>query len=335
MNINETLISYLENENPLKEEYINNQMVAFLKASIPDKQKLAEELAANIVKRHNKDKLAVHIAELYEVESATILLTGKRDHAVHALNTFILGLFINDRYLNGAVNLFEWKLAALFHDIAYPLEISQNIINRYFQKMSEIVGDTFSRSNPTINLEPRNLIELSNNISALNLLQSRISEWNINVDTVKEYEKMTSNNRINHGIISSLTILYLIDKMYQKNNPEREHKMIEVDGSDFNQDYFEKEIVSACSTIFLHALRPTDFFSDTKNNSELAYLLKLCDELQNWDRPTKDFPEGDSAENYEIEIHKEKLIFRANDKEIGRKIKAETECLNDKELSIE
>ena len=74
---------------------------------------------------------------------------------------------------------------------------------------------------------------------------------------------------------SALTILYLIDLMYKKN-------------ACWNQDNFEKHIVPACSAIFLHNLEDVVFFNTiTIDTAALPYLLKLCDELQIWQRPKK------------------------------------------------
>ena len=48
---------------------------------------------------------------------------------------------------------------------------------------------------------------------------------------------MIENNRMDHGIISALTVLYLIDLMYDKNNPGRKYDSVYKEGSDWNQKY--------------------------------------------------------------------------------------------------
>ena len=47
------------------------------------------------------------ISELYHVEEHTIPLIGKRDHISHALNTFLLGLYINGKKVR---NIFNKKM---------------------------------------------------------------------------------------------------------------------------------------------------------------------------------------------------------------------------------
>ena len=127
-------------------------------------------------------------------------------------------------------------------------------------------------------------------------------------------------------MISALTVLYLIDLMYQKNNSKREYNK-----SDWDQKYFETDVVSACSAIFLHNLGDNAFKNIDKTKASLAYLLKLCDELQNWDR----MREGDSPENYDIQVQENKLIFKVSDQDRKDKIEDKIKCLNDKDILIE
>ena len=333
MNINNTLINFLNEEKPLKvhdsDDNLNKKLITFLKSNMGEKQSQAESLVKEIMEHHKKGDLAKHTGELYAVESATASLTGKRDHVIHAINTFILGLFINNKYLNNEVDLFQWKLTALFHDIAYPLEISQKIINRYFEKIKSIKNNLQSDvQEPSFNLVPKDFEKLTNNISAFDLLQNRIAEWKLNIDVHNKFDEMVQNNRIDHGIISALTVLYLIDLMYQKNNPERKH----LDYSGWTQENFEKDIVNSSVAIFLHNLYLTDFFENSKNKSKLVYLLKLSDELQNWDRPNNDNSNGDSPENYDIIVSNNKLVFSVKTKYLKKKILGNIECLKD--LSI-
>ena len=336
MNINETLATFLEEDKPLLDTDLNNRLIAFLRDSISEKQSLAQNLIKELVKQHNKEELVTHITELYEVESATMSLTGKRDHVVHAINTFILGLYINNEFLNNEFlnnesALFQWKLSSLFHDIAYPLEISQQIIQRYAERINKIQNDLDVPSKEVyFNLVPRNLLKLRHNVLALSLLQKRIDEFNIDLDLKQKYDEMVKSNRMDHGIISSLTVLYLVDLMYEKNNPERKH----LDYSGWTQENFENDVLPACLAIYLHNLEPTGFFDGMKGKFKLGYLLKLCDELQNWDRPNNKNPNGDSPENYDIEVSNNKLIFKVKTDELKDKIFENIKCLKDTSIEV-
>jgi hypothetical protein len=340
MNINKTLSEFFD-EAPIDfcrddkaNKEIKRKIIAFLDESkIKSKYQPAMELTKQLIKCHGKKQLYQHIVELYEVEEATMGLTGKRDHVIHALNTFLLGVYINNLYLPpNSVDIFQWKLTALFHDIAYPLEIAQKIIERYFEKISEIKEELHVETyNATLNIIPQNLDKLTHNKSAFDLIQQRVYEWGLDVNVKKRYDDMINDNKLCHGILSSLTVLYLIDLMYQKNNPLRDNRS----HNGWKQKNFEKDIVSACSAIFLHNLGDDAFGNIDKTKAQLAYLLKLSDELQNWDRPTEKMPGGDSPKNYDIQVQKNKLIFKVSNQHRKGEIERGIKCLKDNNIIIQ
>jgi hypothetical protein len=88
-------------------------------------------------------------------------------------------------------------------------------------------------------------------------------------------------------VISALTQLKIIDALYQQKNPSRRHGIFQVDGADFNEDIFEQDIVTACSSIFIHNIDPFfPGFSDQIDfqRSPLPFILVFCDIFQEWDR---------------------------------------------------
>lgn len=334
MNINNTLSKFFS-ETPIifcrddkANKEIKREIIAFLDESkIESKYQPAKELTKELVKPHNKKPLYQHIVELYKVEKATMVLTGKRDHVIHALNTFLLGVYINSKYLGNKVDMFQWELTALFHDIAYPLEIAQEIIERYFKEVEDIKNKLHIESfTPTMNIVPKNFEKLTNNKTAFDYIQTKIDEWGLKVDVEKKYSEMSSSNIICHGMISALSVLYLIDLMYQKHNPERRYN-----SSDWGQEYFETDVVSACSTIFLHNLSDDAFEKINKIKAPLPYLLKLSDELQNWDR----MQEGDSPENYDIQVQQNQLIFKVSNQDTKDEIEDNIKCLKDNNIIIQ
>jgi len=316
-------------------EKLKADIITFLKvkeSNSDSKFQQAKELTKELIKCHGKEQLYQHIVELYKVEEATRILTGKRDHVIHALNTFLLGVYINENYLINSVDSFQWKLTALLHDIAYPLVISQKIIERYFEKISTIKEELHVETyNATLNIIPKNLDKLTNNKSAFDLVQRRVYGWGLDVNVKKRYDDMIKDNKLCHGILSSLTVLYLIDLMYQKNNPLRDNRS----HNGWKQKNFEKDIVSACSAIFLHNLGDDAFGNIDKTKAQLAYLLKLSDELQNWDRPTEKMPGGDSPKNYDIQVQKNKLIFKVSNQHRKGEIERGIKCLKDNNIIIQ
>ncbi|MCZ7404426.1 MAG: hypothetical protein O8C67_05790 [Candidatus Methanoperedens sp.] len=340
MNVNETLIKYFEDKTDsiIIDGNNNKKILEFLNAKIPEKYNLVEPLVKDLVKPHGKDQLYLHIAELYNVEKATMILTDRRrDHVIHALNTFLLGLYINDNFLVTKVHGFQWKLASLFHDIAYPLEISQEIIGSYLDKMRDIKNELDVESfNPVINLVPINFEKLTHNKNAFEYIQKKIDEWELDVNVRKRYADMISSNKICHGMLSALTVLLLVDRMYEKKNPDRKKQtVINGDYIDWNQEDFENHIVSACSAIFVHNLSKDAFKKIKKDKAPLPYLLKLCDELQTWQRPKNGLPNGDPPEKYSISIQSEKIIFKVKgEKDDADNISRKINCLNDDQKII-
>ena len=344
MNINNTLSNFFS-ETPIvfcsdgnTNERLKADIITFLKVkelNSDSKFQQAIKHSRQLIKCHGKEPLYHHIDELYEVEEANRALTekrDKRDHVIHALNTFLLGIYINNKYLGKGVDMFQWKVAALFHDIAYPLVVAQEIIERYFKITSEIKEKLDVETyNATLNLIPKDIDKLTHNKSAFDLIQRRVYEWGLDVNVKKRYDDMIKDNTLCHGILSSLTVLYLIDLMYQKNNPLRDNKP----HNGWEQKNFEKDIVPACSAIFLHNLGDNAFKNIDKTKASLAYLLKLCDELQHWDRPKGKKHKSDSPENYDIQVQQNKLIFKVSDQDRKNKIEDKIKCLNDEGIRIE
>lgn len=97
-------------------------------------------------------------------ENSSVLLDKQRDHLVHSVNVFVLGLSIYaknkhfrtifadarvtaDPY-DGALAspagefLYRWGLASLLHDIGYPIEIIHNQFAKFISFISEADGKT-------------------------------------------------------------------------------------------------------------------------------------------------------------------------------------------------
>jgi len=113
-------------------------------------------------------------------ENAGKLIDYQRDHYVHSVNVFLLGLsiysenkkyqkYFNDYALNKSIYpdsydtndeefFYRWGLASLFHDIGYPIEITLKQANKYFDlfgvipRKTVLTGDHLSSSLILINL---------------------------------------------------------------------------------------------------------------------------------------------------------------------------------------
>lgn len=275
----------------------------------------------NIMEAHGKKELIGQLYELAYTEYGIRELQPQfRDHIVHALLSFLLGIYLNENFLGiegSPANVFQWELAALFHDVGYPVEIAGNVITSFADKINEIrrnYGD--AGSHISFRIIPSLLQDLRNDVKSLDLIQERLDEWGLNIDARKAYDENTYANKIDHGILSALSTLCLVDLLYQKHNPERKYEDICIPGTDVsvNQSFFEEDIVSACAAVYIHNLS-FEYFAEARIDREktpIAFLMRLSDCLQVWERPSKTNPKGFSPSNFNIGIRGGKLVFRAN-----------------------
>lgn len=265
----------------------------------------------------------------YEVNSGQ-LIKKQRDHYFHSVYVFILGICIfqvskkyeetfdkiilnKDNYCdsydtNNEEFFYRWGIASLFHDIAYPLEITVSQANIYLEFISsysfsetskkikaklEISGlnnfnelprltpkekfeEKFEKKYPSYNSKALlNSIDiLSNHLSkCFNLNFCQISD-----ELYKFKDKMQSEGFIDHGYYSSLIVMNWYYYLIQK--------------TDWNPAYFYFPIVDIASAILLHnyykhglTKSPFNLKSMSLEQHPIAYLLILCDELQEWNRP--------------------------------------------------
>jgi len=330
MNINETLLRetktyFYQYESPQHEIKdfltIRNKLsfkiyeclfkqVAFLK-----RQRKAIQIIEDILVVHGKERLLPHVVELARVEHGIRELEPRvRDHVVHAVLSFILGIYLNEKFLITSVNDFQWKLAGLLHDVGYPAQVAKDILKPFTVKINEI-SRALGVSVPDVYFKvvPVGLENLTNGLNSFDLIQKRLNGWGLQINVKKEYNRMVDSGDVCHGIISSLAILYIIDLMYQKCNPKREHSDIIYNNVNCNQTYFEKDVISACSAIYIHNL-PSRCFARTKIDrlkAPVAFLLKLSDCLQDWERPSFSDQRGLPATQYDITIGNNRLFFRA------------------------
>lgn len=334
MNINQTLLGTI-GPNLIGYSCRTDDIKDFMMShtSFLERQAKAIQIIDRVMNVHGKKALLSHVVELARVEHGIRELEPwVRDHVVHALLTFILGIYINERFIrytsNYPVDNFQWKLACLFHDIGYPIQLARDIIKPFVEKINEIktrIG--VPASDLSFRIVPSGIENLQRGINSFDLIQQRINDWNLCIDVKKEYNQMIDSGIICHGIISALAILYVTDLMYQKHNPVRNHIDIYSDKPhvNWNQIYFENDVISACTAIYIHNL-PDRCFCNSKIDrlkAPLAFLLKLSDILQEWERPSADNPGGLESIKFDIEVSNDKLLIFHIDlsDEKGREIK--------------
>jgi len=258
----------------------------------------------------------------YEKTSGS-LLPNHRDHFSHAVFVFITGLVVYwnskryrdcfdyyiqktkyaDLYTTKHEEFFyRWGIASLFHDTAYPIEISIKQLNDYY-KFTLSYGQELSSNNVVSipgfckyknciaqSINPIYEDELKQKYGDLNyLLESdccRLLARDIGNDfcldkeqlfsEIYKYDNGISSGIVDHGFLGSLICLKWYSSL--------------IDKTGWNPAYFHYPILDAASAIFLHNafkhLLQKKFSVPPMRVSQkpISYLLILVDNLQVWKR---------------------------------------------------
>ena len=252
-------------------------------AGFEPRKDLAILISKNVLSQHGKSKaFSPILSKVLAIETGIQTYEPTlRDHIAHSVYVFLLGLlFISERNWDFFDPL-SWKIASLLHDIGNPLELLSFSSERYLQLIREykieVSGYDVSYDYHVI-LEGLENLKFAND-DAFTIIEDRLRMWGYCLDLRELY---VSSARLNHGILSALIVLNLIDGLYAKHNPEKRPKK-NIDGLDFGTVCYETQIVDAVAGISLHSVLDsidTIIFED----SPLAFLLVLCDTLQEWDR---------------------------------------------------
>ena len=222
MDINSTLLSKVT---PYLYEYscVEHEIEHFLtgQTSFLDRQEEAIRIISAILAAHGKEELLGCLADLAIVETKIRELEPwVRDHVVHALLTYILGIFLNEEFIEPSfgitVNHFQWKLAGLLHDIGYPIEIAKNVMKPFGNTLNKLRRRFGASRLVTFPIMPLQLERLTSGKNSLNLIQKQLESWEVNIDATHEYLKMKSADKVCHGIISSLAVLNVIDRSEER-----------------------------------------------------------------------------------------------------------------------
>ncbi len=260
-------------------------------------------------------------------EFAGRLTPDQRDHYIHSVFVFLLGLTVYEQnynykktFKNYALNkeiyphsydtsyeefFYRWGLASLFHDIAYPLEITLKQAKYYADLLCSYpeTGDrnlkiTMDLCNfeefiklSTINPNPRHEEYFVSKYpdykrkfhhDAIAILSESIANnFNLNFNEVSKNIHnfkitMQEGNFIDHGFYSSVIMLRWYHHLVKSTN--------------WNPAYFYYPIADAASAIFLHnyfehgLMKSFDLKPLRAKIHPIAYLLVLCDHLQEWKR---------------------------------------------------
>jgi hypothetical protein len=181
-----------------------DSIIDFLKTTAFEKKvDSAIAVIKNIIEQNKKHQLPNTLLKVFDVEKSIFsLLPGSRDHVVHSLNTYLLGLWLQSKLkLNIDDFPFQWMLTALFHDIGYPIDLANKIIGETIltpidslrvelgvrkgkKYNTQINYLSLSRLSPSLNKVGQR------KTCAFNFIQECFDEWGLEIQA-KDYYHLT------------------------------------------------------------------------------------------------------------------------------------------------
>ncbi|HOR84946.1 MAG TPA: RyR domain-containing protein [Bacillota bacterium] len=266
------------------------------------------------------------VLKSYE-ENAAVLIDRQRDHYIHSVNVFLLGLSIyagNARFRSAFEQTvmnkkeypfsydtrneefyYRWGLASLFHDVGYPVEIVGRQINKFID-FATAVGD---KEKPVIvQLSFENFQEL-NRISEI--IPKRVFtkcyfdhyEDSVYIDMLKPVDLLAHKLHTSLGVdlkdmkfalddfVNVMARFGFIDHGYYSSIIVLKWYGYLIQSAKYKPEYFFWPVLDSASAILLHNCyknmmmkKPFNLSALAPNTHPIAFLLILCDELQEWNR---------------------------------------------------
>lgn len=266
------------------------------------------------------------VLKKYE-ENAAVLIDKQRDHYIHSVNVFVLGLCIYAQNANYRTAFSEavmdkkdypysydtkneeffyrWGLASLFHDVGYPVEIVGRQINKFVDFATDVdrqskkvnVQLTFSdfdELNKIAEVVPKRDFSqyffqryddsvYIDALRPLDLLAHKLHrELGVDLKAAKStlddfVHVMARFGFIDHGYYSAIIVLKWYGYLIQS--------------ASYRPEYFFEPVLDSAGAILLHNCyknimqkKPFGLGRLLPSTYPIAYLLILCDELQEWNR---------------------------------------------------
>ncbi|MBO5854490.1 MAG: hypothetical protein J6Q61_07115 [Bacteroidales bacterium] len=299
------LSSNLDNSNPKHRELhcLHSSLRTFLRTGAKEDAFIVYfcfcEIQRLFGEGYDNTKKLLDLLSDHEYHSGE-LLAKHRDHYSHSVYVFALGLaiFANNKsyrqtycefydysdYDSYSEFLYYWGITSLFHDIGYPFQLAHEQIKQY---CCELWGN--SQANPyvtygnfddfiSIKDNEREIIASYDNNALSNVKNiNKILAYAVNLRlgyNKKEIEEklysrvLAQPNFMDHGYFSSVLIL---KQLLSSNGLHLNEAIMDVLSAILLHNNFNKYDIPNSRSISL-------------NEHPLAYLMILCDELQNWDR---------------------------------------------------
>ena len=316
MSLKEKLIASLDYETCTEYGLQKDQIECFFNLPAEDNTKVnvAKEIIQCLLFQHSKDDLLLAVNDLSSIEESLrnigIMRINIRDHVCHAVYTYCFGIYLI-KTLGLRVNKFQWKLTSILHDVGYPVDIAMKLAKQ-LEMISNKHLAVIPGNEPEVifGLRVKNLARLSTGKSAVTLITSRLRKWGFTFSAGKYMKEIETIGKVNHGVLGGVFVCKFIERLYRKNNSKMiSGRGFEFNHKDWNYDTFYADIVDIATSILVHSL-PNDVFTTNKINIEstpLPFLLRFADELQDWDRVSRNEDSHDPS-GYDLDFSNSREI---------------------------
>lgn len=248
-----------------------------------ERYKAVSKMISNLWMGSGKDPTVLTSADRFEPILREI--PRNRDHRIHSSNVFLLGYYIINRikkiepdfdFKTDDPNL-VWMLTATFHDIGYAIQETEFWLNRIFEEflgLNPKFAISIAQVMPMIYLDFMRILSAYHEGGITSLSSDLPSS---RIDWIFYNEINSGLIEKNHGVLSALMLAHLLGI--------RQKFLAEEGKRNFRINH-----LPACHAIATHML-PSTRVSFVKH--PFAFLLVLCDEIQDWGRS----PSGKETQN--------------------------------------
>ncbi|GEM_PF-1986823 len=211
---------------------------------------LVADLPRNLQLEHHLHQMAVTQALFYATKN------HYRDHFIHVLDVCFFGLFLINQAFPGMtlpveISVRNWLMASLFHDVGHVLEIYDLV--KYEAKHLDCEEVTSFRKNihETIN-------------DSIRLLNEKVKRQ---FDELEVFLPDSAYCGLNHGVVSAAHLAHLLARIHAGSGAETDPIIAHKD---------------ALCAVAMHDCADAPV---SLSETGLAAVLKICDEIQDWERP--------------------------------------------------
>jgi len=284
-------------------------------------QKTTKYMKAIWQEVHRKIETSKLFSNFEKFEQFLFKIPRYRGHYIHQFNVFILGFYILKKLLenpnisrqiqsNNDNPYFTWMACSTSHDLGYPIQE----VETWFQDFLE----DFLGATSTYHIDIKDILTPTypNYIGYFSEIHYQLvnlnqNQWNFSEQKHKDmqFEELLLRklDKKDHGVLSAIILAYSV---LIKETSLDQNILI-------NRD-FPRYILPACHAIAVHNFDPDDLIIEFEK-TPFAFLLVLCDELQDWGRSQA---KKDKSDLLNVEINQAEIpeiIFNIKMLDVSKK----------------